>query len=135
MKKQDRLEMLSSCIRSGVSPILMEGVTKDIFDNSVVLDAKCDRSLLNGYYEGAAFVPPKWYLKLLSLKSSYSILIIDKLDEIDSLEQKKFLEIIKYRKVSTFELPKNTIIIITANPNKKNLINEDIYSFVAHIED
>lgn len=57
-------------------------------------------------------------------------MIIDSIDLISKDEQTKFIEILKYRQVSTFELPKNTIIIVTA---KESIINEEVYSFVVDI--
>ena len=53
--------------------------------------------------------------------------------EINSIEDK--IEILKYRQVSTFELPKNTIIILTAKYINKKTINEELYSLVAHIKE
>ena len=44
------------------------------------------------------------------------------------------MEILKYRQVSTFELPKNTVIVVTAKEINENTINEEIYSLVAHIK-
>ena len=61
------------------------------------------------------------------------ILVIDKIDSISKEEQVKFIEILKYRKVSTFELPKDIVIIVTANKISKDTINEEIYSLLAHI--
>ena len=49
-------------------------------------------------------------------------------------EQKKFIEILEYRKISTFEIPNDVVIIVTANNINKDTINEEIYSLVAHIK-
>ena len=78
------------------------------------------------------FVSPEWLNKLEG--STPSILVIDKIDSIPKNEQTKFVEILKYRQVSTFELPKNTVIVVTAKEINENTINEEIYSLVAHIK-
>ena len=53
-------------------------------------------------------------------------------DSITKEEQLKFKELLKAKKISTFGLPKDTVIIVTYN----NLnINEEIYGLMAHIKD
>ena len=42
-------------------------------------------------------------------------------------------KILKYRKISTFDLPKNCVIIVTANKINKDTIDEDFFSLVACI--
>ena len=48
-------------------------------------------------------------------------------------EQKKFIEILKYRKVSTFELPQDVRIIITTTKKVKNNIDKEIFNSVLYI--
>lgn len=129
--KSERMEMLEGLLKGGVSPILLEDFPASIFNDGVILDATCDKSELNGHYEGAQFCPPEWYTKLLSL--SEPILVISNINKIPVDEQKKFVEILKYKKVSTFDLPEKTIILVTANNLENNKISEDVYSLVAHI--
>ena len=57
------------------------------------------------------------------------VIVIDQLDSIPQDEQSKFIEIIKYKQVSTFEIPEDYRIIITVK-NKKE-ISEEIYSLIA----
>ena len=77
-------------------------------------------------------MPPKWLDEILSTNDS-RILIIDKIDTISKEEQLKFCELLEYRKISTFELPKNCVIIVTADEINKDKINEEIFSLVARI--
>ena len=51
----------------------------------------------------------------------------------DGTEQLKFCELLEHRKISTFELPKSCVIIVTANEINKDKINEEIFSLVARI--
>ena len=87
---------------------------------------------LNGHYEGLDFIPPKWLNEILS-STKNKILVIDRIDTISKEEQLKFVELLKYRKISTFELPKDCLIIITANEINTEKISNEIFSLVAHI--
>jgi hypothetical protein len=58
---------------------------------------------------------------------------VDKRNNFDVDTSRLNAEIIKYKKVSTFDLPEDTIIILLANNLEKNKLNEEIYSLVAHI--
>ena len=125
-------ELLMSYIKSNVAPILVDFIDGSSIPNSVVLPANLEITELNGHYDNTEFVSPEWLNKLEG--STPSILVIDKIDSIPKNEQTKFVEILKYRQVSTFELPKNTVIVVTAKEINENTINEEIYSLVAHIK-
>lgn len=126
-------ELLMSYIKSNVAPILVDFIDGNNIPNSVVLPANLEISELNGHYKNIEFVSPEWLNKLKSYNTP-TILVIDKIDSIPKNEQTKFVEILKYRQVSTFELPKNTVIVVTAKEINENTINEEIYSLVAHIK-
>lgn len=102
-----------------------------VFDNATILNANCDISDLNGHYENINFVAPSWYNKLK--QNQTKMLVINNINEIDVNEQTKFIEILKYKKISTFDLPKDCIIIVTAKNLKERPINEEVYSLLAHI--
>lgn len=125
-------ELLMSYIKSNVAPILVDFIDGSSIPNSVVLPANLEITELNGHYDNVEFVSPEWLNKLEG--STPTILVIDKIDSIPKNEQTKFVEILKYRQVSTFELPKNTVIVVTAKEINENTINEEIYSLVAHIK-
>ena len=125
-------ELLMNYIKSNVAPILVDFIDGNSIPNSVLLPAKIEISELNGHYDNTEFISPEWLNKLEA--STPSILVIDKIDIIPKNEQTKFVEILKYRQVSTFELPKNTVIVVTAKEINENTINEEIYSLVAHIK-
>lgn len=128
---KDRLKMLSEYIKSGISPILFENIPTSILENAIVLEANCNKSELNGHYEGINFVAPTWYNELK--KSLTKILVINNINDINKEEQTKFIELLKYKKISTFDLPKNCIIVVTSNNLKEKPINEEVYSLMAHI--
>lgn len=131
---EERLKMLDEYIKPGMPPILLENIPARVFKDAVVIESDCDVSLLNGHYEKAEFKAPKWYEQLLKIsENKHPILLINKINKIPPSDQAKFIEILKYKKISTFDLPKNCTIIITCFNLKNKTINEEIYSLVAHI--
>ena len=124
----EKSKMLLSYVKANVGPILEGFIFGDDIEGAVVLPANIDKSELNGHYEGEDFLAPKWFN---DISKDGSILVIDKLDTIPEEEQLKFYELLKYRKVSTFELPNNCVIIVTVSKVKK--INKEILSLVVRI--
>ena len=129
---ESKKEILLSYIKANIAPILVDFMSGKDLPDSTILSSNIDVKELNGHYEGENFVPPKWLNEILNSNTS-KILVIDKIDTITKEEQMKFVEILKYRKVSTFELPNNCIIIVTVNEISKDKINEEIFSLVVRI--
>ena len=128
----DRNKLLQSYIISNIAPILEDFIFGCDIPNSIIIPANINVEELIGYYENDLYLEPKWFNEITSTTES-KILVIDNIDSISIDEQLKFVELLKYRKTSTFELPKNIIIIVTAKNINKNTINEEIYSLVVHI--
>ena len=129
---ENKKEILLSYIKANVAPILVDFISGKDFDGAVVVPANVDVKELNGHYDGADFLPPKWLNEILNTNAS-RVLLIDKIDSISKEEQLKFCELLEHRKISTFELPKSCVIIVTANEINKNKISEEIFSLVARI--
>ncbi len=127
-----RKEMFLSYLKANVAPILIDFLSGQDFENAIVLPANIDSLELNGHYEGMIFKPPLWLAEILGENKS-KILVIDKIDMISKEEQLKFCELLEYRKISTFTLPENCIIIVTANEINKEKINCEIFSLVVRI--
>lgn len=133
MNKED-LNLLKKYIKSGVSPLLVQNIPFNFFDNLVIIKSNIDKSELNGHYENTDFCPPLWYKELLDKsKTNMPVLIIENINEIPIEEQTKFIEILKYKKVSTFELPKNCLVIVTCSDLHTKKINEEVYSLLIQI--
>lgn len=134
MNNEERLEMIASYIKGNVAPLLIENISSDIFTrNTVILPADIDMKELDGHYEEIDFLPPNWYQELQKYKEyNYCFLVISELSTLPKEEQLKFGEILKYKKVGVFDLPKNCVIIITGK-NIKETISKEIYSMVAVI--
>lgn len=129
---ENKRELLLSYIKSNVAPILVDFLSGNDIKNAVILPANIDSKELNGHYDGVDFLPPKWMSEILGTNAS-KILIIDKIDSVSKEEQLKFCELLEHRKISTFSLPENCVILVTANEVNKNKISEEIYSLVAQI--
>lgn len=134
MSNEEKLEMITSYIKGNVAPLLIENISSDIFTrNAVILPADIDMKELDGHYEEINFLPPNWYQELQKYKEdNYCFLVISELSNLPKEEQLKFGEILKYKKVGVFDLPKNCVIIITGR-NIKETISKEIYSMVAAI--
>ncbi len=131
---KERLNLLENYIETGVAPLLVPNVPSNAFSNSVILKSNIDEKELNGHYENVEFCPPAWYKELLEKsKSGYTILVIENINDISKEEQNKFIEILKYKKISTFELPKNCLIIVTCSDLNNKKISEEVYSLLAQI--
>lgn len=131
---KEKMILLDSYIKSGISPILLEDIPVNAFPDAIVIESNCDISVLNGHYEGQNFIAPDWYNQLINKKESVrTILIVNNLNKVSEEEQTKFIELFKYRKISTFELQDNCIIIATCNNLKESKINEEVYSLMVHI--
>lgn len=129
---EKRQELLMSYIRANVAPILVDFISGKDVKSAVVIPANIDNKELNGHYDGIDFMPPKWLSEITETNEN-KFLIIDKIDSISKEEQLKFCELLEHRKISTFDLPKSCVIILTANEINKDKISEEIYSLVAQI--
>ena len=129
---KDKKEMLLSYIKANVAPILVDFIDGKDIPGAIVIPADVDAKELNGHYDGADYMPPKWYNEIVTNNNS-KVLVIDLIDSINKEEQLKFIELLEYRKISTFELPKDCVIIVTAKEVNKDKISKEIYSLVAQI--
>ena len=129
---ENKKELLMSYIKANVAPILVNFISGKDIPGAIVISADVDAKELIGHYDGADYMPPKWYNELVTNNNS-KVLVIDLIDSINKEEQLKFIELLEYRKISTFELPKDCVIIVTAKEVNKDKISEEIYSLVAQI--
>ena len=101
---------------------------------AVVLESDCSKAELMGHYENLEFIAPDWYNKLVeSSKLHIPVLIIKDINKISEEEQRKFIELFKYRKVYVHKLPENCMIFATYSDLEKRPIQKELYSFMIHI--
>lgn len=120
---QGKLELLFSYIKVNVAPIIVDFISAQDIPNALIIDASNNPDL-SGHFAGTLYLPPEWFNKI----NEKVIFVIDNLDKISKEEQLKFKELLKYKKVSTFNLPEDMRVLVTVE-NKENL-NEEIYSLL-----
>lgn len=132
---KEQVDLLGEYIKAGTSAILIEEIPENaIKKGAVVLEADCSKAELMGHYENLEFKLPTWYNKLMeSSKSHTPVLIIKDINKIPEEEQRKFIELFKYRKVYVHKLPENCMIFATYSNLEERPIQEELYSFMVHI--
>lgn len=132
---KEQVDLLGEYIKAGTSAILIEEIPENaIKKGAVVLEADCSKAELMGHYENLEFIAPEWYKKLMdSSKEHRPVLIIKDINKIPEEEQRKFIELFKYRKVYVHKLPENCMIFATYSNLEERPIQEELYSFMVHI--
>lgn len=132
---KEQVELLGEYIKAGVSAILIEKIPESVIEKgAVVINSDCSNSELMGHYDNLEYVAPEWYNKLNeSAKSHTPVLIIKDINKVPEEEQRKFIELLKYKKVYVHKIPENCMIFVTYSNLKENPIEEELYSFMAHI--
>lgn len=132
---KEQVDLLGEYIKTGTSAILIEEIPENaIKKGAVVLEADCSKAELMGHYENLEFIAPEWYKKLMdSSKEHTPVLIIKDINKIPEEEQRKFIELFKYRKVYVHKLPENCMIFATYSNLEERPIQEELYSFMVHI--
>ena len=132
---KEQVDLLGEYIKAGTSAILIEEIPENaIKKGAVVLEADCSKAELMRHYENLEFIAPEWYKKLMdSSKEHTPVLIIKDINKIPEEEQRKFIELFKYRKVYVHKLPENCMIFATYSNLEERPIQEELYSFMVHI--
>lgn len=126
----DKSQLLKEYININVGPILVESFDLDIL-SSCVIPSNISEDELYGYYEGESYISPNWYQSLVN--NNYKLIIIDGIDNISKEEQLKFFELLKYKKVSIFDVPEDCSIVLTAKNINRDTINEKIFSLCVYV--
>ena len=128
---KEQVDLLSEYIKVGKSEEIPDSV---IEKGAVVINSDCSNSELMGHYDNLEYKLPEWYNKLNeSAKEHTPVLIIKDINKIPEEEQRKFIELLKYKKVYVHKIPENCMIFVTYSDLKENPIEEELYSFMAHI--
>lgn len=115
--------------KMNISPILIEDFDLDSIKDYILIDSRITREELYGYYDNEEFIEPSWLKEIENKK----FLIINDITNINLEEQKKFMELLKYRKVGTYNLPENIVILVTCKNLKVNVILEELYSILVQV--
>lgn len=129
---KEKLNLLKDYLKANIAPILIQDNDITLLKkDAVIIPANIKKSSLNGTFTNGKLTEPNWYNELSNkCKKENGILIISDLSKISKEEQAKFVEILKYRKIGIFELPKNCVILING---KLEELNDSIKSLVITI--
>lgn len=100
------------------APVLVLGVSAEMFGTSTVLEADIASKELGIVNTPRGLKTPRWFYELVNGNGSHQI-IINNLDAIDQENQAKFYELLKYKTISTIELPADCRLIVIAHDLKK----------------
>ena len=132
---KEQVDLLGEYIKAGKSAVLIEELPESVIEKgAIVINSDCSSSELMGYFNNLEYVAPGWYDKLMkSSKIHTPVLIIKDINKVPEEEQRKFIELLKYKKVYVNKIPENCMIFVTYSDLKENPIEEEVYSFMAHI--
>ena len=132
---KEQVDLLGEYIKAGKLAVLIEEIPESVIEKgAIVINSDCSSSELMGYFDNLEYVAPEWYDKLMeSSKIHTPVLIIKDINKVPEEEQRKFIELLKYKKVYVNKIPENCMIFVTYSNLKENPIDEEVYSFMAHI--
>ena len=132
---KEQVDLLGEYIKAGKSAVLIEELRESVIEKgAIVINSDCSSSELMGYFDNLEYIVPEWYNKLMeSSKIHTPVLIIKDINKVPEEEQRKFIELLKYKKVYVNKIPENCMIFVTYSDLKENPIEEEVYSFMAHI--
>lgn len=132
---KEQVDLLGEYIKANKTPILIREIPESIIKKgAVVINSDCSSLELMGHYDNLEYVAPEWYDKLMeSSKNHTPVLIIKDINKVSEEEQRKFIELLKYKKVYIHKIPENCMIFVTYSDSEVNPIEEEVYSFMAHI--
>lgn len=131
---KEQVDLLGEYIKTRTTAILIEKIPESVIERAVVINSDCSNSELMGHYDNQEYVAPEWYNKLMDkCKKNTPVLIIKNINKVPEKEQRKFIELLKYKKVYVNKIPNDCMIFVTYSDLKENPIEEEVYSFMAHI--
>ena len=127
------IEKLNELIELSNDPIVLKDTKFKLTGQEVIIEANTPVKGISERYIDGSVEAPDWYKDLMKINSKRPILIINNINSIDEVQQARFLDLIKYKKVGSFTLPENTLILITYYSSEKYKLNESIASLVMHM--
>lgn len=132
---KEQVNLLGEYIKARSSVILIENIPENVIKKgAIVINSDSSNTELMGSFENLEYKAPKWYNELIeSSKKHTPVLVIKDINKIPKKEQRKFIELLKYKKVYVNKLPDNCMIFITYSNLSENSIDEELYSFMVQI--
>ena len=112
---KEQVDLLGEYIKAGKSAVLIEEIPESVIEKgAIVINSDCSSSELMGYFDNLEYIVPEWYNKLMeSSKIHTPVLIIKDINKVPEEEQRKFIELLKYKKVYVNKIPENCMIFVT----------------------
>lgn len=123
MDIQNRLKRFKYFIKDNSSPLLVDFLKLDYFDNYALIDASISKDEL---YNRDAL----WVKQLKSINSSIKFLIIKDITKCPISEQNKFIPLVKDKNYSDL---KDTIIMFLDENYQRKLIDKELLSYLVII--
>ena len=121
---KEQVDLLGEYIKAGKLAVLIEELPESVIEKgAIVINSDCSSSELMGYFDNLEYIVPEWYNKLMeSSKIHTPVLIIKDINKVPEEEQRKFIELLKYKKVYVNKIPENCMIFVTYSDLKENPI-------------
>ena len=120
-----RIELLKEYIQSNIAPILTDDKYISLLPNRVEIDTNnLEKELEVSLDENGKEHAPTWFEDVERLK----LLVVRNIDLLSKEKQRKLIEILKYKKISTLHINPKGIIILTYQNLDFNKFDEEIIS-------
>jgi len=130
----NKTEIIKEYIKDNITPIWLEGFNLTMFKDMTVVPPEAPRSDFAVLVGANGPIYPKWYKLVMSKQHKpINLLVFESIDLLSDEEQERFLELVKYRRISNVKLPENCCIILTTAKQNQGRINEKLRRFLTYI--
>ena len=109
-------------------PIIIENIEAENIDNAIIINSKISNKDLGIIPNENGNKMPTWILEMIlnDKKNVVSTLVISDIDQIDMIEQEKFIGILKFKGINGYSFPAGTSIVLTCRKGNYDLVSPKI---------
>lgn len=109
-------------------PIIIENIEARNIDNAIIINSKISNKDLGIIPNENGNKMPTWILEMIlnDKKNVVSTLVISDIDQIDMVEQEKFIGILKFKGINGYSFPAGTSIVLTCRKGNYDLVSPKI---------
>ncbi len=109
-------------------PIIIENIEARNIDNAIIINSKISNKDLGIIPNENGNKMPTWILEMIlnDKKNVVSTLVISDIDQIDMIEQEKFIGILKFKGINGYSFPAGTSIVLTCRKGNYDLVSPKI---------